>query len=30
MPVLYIWPDDKAHLNSGCVSDLHVFEFVGD
>ena len=30
MPVLYIWPDDAAHVNVERVTDFHVFEFVED
>lgn len=30
MPVLYIWPDDTAHVNVKCVTDFHVFSFVED
>lgn len=25
MPVLYIWPDDTAHVNVKCVTDFHDF-----
>lgn len=28
MPVLYVWPDDTVHVNTDCVTDFHVFEFV--
>ena len=30
MPVLYIWPDDTAHVNVKCVTDFHVFSVVED
>lgn len=30
MPVLYICPDDTAHVNVKCVTDFHVFSFVED
>lgn len=30
MPVLYIWPDNTAHVNVKRVTDFHVFEFVKD